>query len=121
MHVQVKINSRRTLFTCFLLVLEPISLCSGIVFGDGPGTREQRTFMMRHLKDFGAHGQSMELRILGEVDNLLTTLTSIAGQPQKMSNFYFRNVVNSLLSILLSKKFETDDPEAAEFAQIISK
>lgn len=100
-------------------ILECMSI--GIVFSDGTGTREQRQFMMRHLKEFGAHGQSMELRILAEVENLLTNLNSHVEQPLNISNFYYRNVVNSLLSILLSKKFETGDPTVAEFAEIISK
>ena len=94
---------------------------AGIVFADGPAAREQRTFMMRHLKDFGAHGQSMELRVLAEIDNLLSSLNSRAGQPQQVSRLYYSNVVNSLLSILFSKKFESDDPTIAEFGQILSR
>ena len=77
--------------------------------------------MLRHLKDFGAHGQSMESRILAEIDNLLSHIDSQSGQPQKISAFYYRNVINSLLSILLSTQFETGDRVVAEFAEILIK
>ena len=96
-------------------------LVAGVIFADGPAAREQRQFMTRHLKDFGAHGQSMETRILAEIDSVLSHLDSQSGQPQNMSNFYYRNVINSLLNILLSKQFESGDPVMAEFAEIIFK
>ena len=77
--------------------------------------------MMKHLKDFGAHGQSMEARILAETESLLSYIDSHAGVPQKMSHFYNRSVINSLLSILLSTKFETGDQVVAALAEMIAK
>ena len=98
-----------------------ILIMTGIIFADGPAAKEQRQFIIRNLKDFGAHGQSMESKVLGEVENLVSYLHSHAGQPQRISHFYYRNVVNSLLSILLSKKFDTGDPTVVELAEMISE
>ena len=75
--------------------------------------------MMKHLKDFGAHGPSMEARILAETECLLSYIDSRAGTPLKITHLYNRNVINSLLSVLLSTKFETGDQVAAELAERI--
>ena len=75
--------------------------------------------MVKHLKDFGAHGQSMETRVCAEIESLRSFLESHAGLPLKVSHLFYSNVTNSLMDILLSKKFEPGDPEAAELAELI--
>ena len=93
---------------------------TGVIFADGPAARAQRHFIMKNFKGFGAHEQSMESRILAETDTLLSYIDSQAGQPQKISHFYYRSVINSLLCILFSTKFETGDDVVAELAEIIT-
>ena len=63
----------------------------------------------------------MESRILAETHTLLSYIDSHAGQPQPIAHFYYRNIINSLLTILLSTKFETGDRVVAELAEIIAK
>ena len=77
--------------------------------------------MRKNLKDFGAHGQSMETRVHTEIEALLSIIGSHEGQPLNISYLFFSSVTNSLMDILLSKKFEPGDPDAFELAKTIHK
>lgn len=91
----------------------------GIGTAPYPSAREQRQFMTRYLKDFGAHGKAMELRTLAEVDSLLSYIKTVENQPVPVTDFYYRNIINALASILWGKRFEPHDPTAVEFAELI--
>ena len=109
-------NTKGSLRNCFILVF----FYTGIAFADGPGAMEQRQFTFRSLKDYTSQGMSVESRILTEVESLLSHIDSNVNKPIKVTNFYYRSIVNAILSILFSKKFEPDDPRVNEFAQLIN-
>ena len=96
-------------------------IIAGVIFADGPAAREQRQFMRKNLKDFGARGHSMETRVCTEIETLLSFIGSHEEQPVRISHLFYVSVANSLMDILLSKRFEPGDPDAAELAETIHK
>ena len=62
----------------------PSTLLQGIIMTDGPEWTSQRRFALKHLKDFGFGRSGLEGVIQGEVEDLVTLLTSHSGKDFKM-------------------------------------
>ena len=60
------------------------SLVQGIITADGQEWTDQRRFALKHLKDFGFGRSGLEGVIQGEVEDLVTLLTSHSGKDFKM-------------------------------------
>ena len=63
----------------------------------------------------------MGTRILDETDNLIDQLLALNAKPMKVNRFFNCNVVNSLLSVLISKKFEPGDAELWEIIEHLER
>ena len=62
-----------------------------------------------------------ETLILEEVEDLIKTLESAKGKPVDVNLLFNRNVINTLLGILISKKFEPDDAECDKLAKCVTE
>ena len=91
-----------------------------MVGSDGAHGQEQRKFALKNLKDLMAAGGSMEAGIVNESEDLAESLKKLVGQPLNVHGFFNRNVINALLSVILSKRFEKDDPVVAELVRILT-
>ena len=73
--------------------------------------RERRQFFLKNvIKDFAAKGTSIEQRILHEVKALLAELNSMKDTPFTIHGFFNRNIINTLLRVVVSLHFEPEDP-----------
>ena len=93
----------------------------GMAFCDGPHSREQRRFALKTLRDLTKTSESMEARILDESDDLIGRLDTLAGKAFTVHEFFQRNVINSLLSVLISKKFEAGDSQLDKLAHDLTR
>ena len=84
----------------------------GRIFCDGPHSKEQRRFALKSLRDLTKPSELMETRILEETSDLMGRLEAVEGKGMSVHNFSNRNVINSLLIVLVGKKFDTFDPQA---------
>ena len=86
-------------------------LCKGIFFCDERYYRERRQFFIKNvIRDFAAQAGSLEQKILHEVRILVAELNSGKDVPFTIHNYFHRHIVNTLLSIVTSMRFEPDDP-----------
>ena len=94
----------------------------GLLGAHDDSYRERRTFFIKNvLKDFAAQGDSIEERILQEVKLLGVELEAKKGVPITIHDFFNRHILNSLLSVLVSMRFEPDDPRFNELLHGLNK
>ena len=55
----------------------------------------------------------MESRVVDETSDLISILDKAEGNPMGVHEFFSRNVINALLGVLMSKRYEADDEELA--------
>ena len=95
----------------------------GIFFADENSYRERRQFFIKNvLKDFPAQGDPIEQRILHEVKTLVTEMDSKANSvPFAVHRFFNRYIINTLLSVIVSMRFEPGDPRFSELQNGLEK
>ena len=93
----------------------------GVAFYDGPRCRERRRYVMKTLSDLPETSTSMEMRILAETDDLIGQLDTAKGGKVSVHNLFNRSVINSLLSVLISKKFEAHDPQLDQLVEALTR
>ena len=88
---------------------------------EGPFWEAHRRFLLRQLRDFGFGKSGMQNLIMHEVVELIYSIKSKKGEPLTNIRATMRiAMVNSLFTILLSKRFEHDDPEVLDFLHKIT-
>ncbi|KAM3930521.1 cytochrome P450 2K4-like [Leptodactylus fuscus] len=82
----------------------------GIVFANGENWKVMRRFTLATLRDYGMGKKTIENKIIEEAECLVQKLKSYEGNP--FSNFTSINaaVTNIIVAILLSKRFDYEDP-----------
>ena len=96
-------------------------MLAGIAFSDGPHSKEQRRFALKTLRDLTKPSELMETRIVEETNELNGRLETVLGKVMSVHKFFNRNVINSLLSVLVGKKFDTSDPKADQLAHSLTR
>ena len=86
-------------------------MSAGVAFSQGTYWKEQRRFLLRHLRDFGFGKTSMEDTLLDEVDKLCNEYSKVEGTPMCLDNTMNLSVINSLWSILTGEKLPIMDPK----------
>ena len=86
-------------------------MSAGVAFSQGTYWKEQRRFLLRHLRDFGFGKTSMEDTLLDEVEKLCNEYSKVEGTPMCLDNTMNLSVINSLWSILTGEKLPIMDPK----------
>ena len=86
-------------------------MSAGVAFSQGTYWKEQRRFLLRHLRDFGFGKTSMEDTLLDEVQKLCNEYSKVEGTPMCLDNTMNLSVINSLWSILTGEKLPIMDPK----------
>lgn len=93
----------------------------GIISAEGDRWEQTRRFLLRQLRDFGFGKSGMETRIMDEVNEVISTYKSMQGKPVgNIKNKLRLAMVNSLWTILTSKRFTHDDPKLLHLSMNIS-
>ncbi|XP_071120337.1 cytochrome P450 2E1-like [Mytilus edulis] len=93
----------------------------GIVSSNGANWKVQRSFTISKLRQFGFGKRSFESSIIEELKPFLNWIQSYNGQPFALDSILNASTVNSLMQIVVGKRFEYNDEKYCEFLKIINE
>ncbi|XP_063377962.1 cytochrome P450 18a1-like [Cydia fagiglandana] len=101
-------------------------LCGrGIVLSEGLLWRKQRQFLHEKFRALGASGvginQRFEHCVLVEIEELLAKFESTREQPIDPTSILGRHVHNAICQLMMSFRFEEQDPEFKTFNERVTK
>ncbi|XP_077147711.1 cytochrome P450 2K1-like [Ranitomeya variabilis] len=104
-----------------VVLIDELSKGHGILFASNDNWRAMRRFTLSALRDFGMGKEAIENKISEESDFLVQKFRSYKGEP--FDNFLNINaaVSNIIISILLSKRFDYEDPTLLKLLKIINE
>ncbi|XP_077147758.1 cytochrome P450 2K4-like [Ranitomeya variabilis] len=93
----------------------------GIVFAKGENWKVMRRFTLSTLRDYGMGKRTIEEKIIEEAECLAEKLRSYEGKP--FGNFTSLNaaVANIIVAILLSKRFDYEDPTLLRLMSLVNE
>ncbi|XP_075125332.1 cytochrome P450 2K1-like [Leptodactylus fuscus] len=93
----------------------------GVAFSTGENWKVMRRFTLSTLRDFGMGKKTIENKISEESDFLVQKFRSYKGEP--FNNILIINaaVANIIISVLLSKRFDYEDPTLVKLLKIINE
>ncbi|KAG9463908.1 hypothetical protein GDO78_020809 [Eleutherodactylus coqui] len=83
---------------------------NGVVFSSGENWKVMRRFTLTALRDYGMGKKAIENKIIEEAECLVQKLKSYEGKPFDNLTSINAAVANIIVSILLSQRFEYEDP-----------
>ncbi|XP_066451713.1 cytochrome P450 2C14-like [Eleutherodactylus coqui] len=83
---------------------------NGVVFSSGENWKVMRRFALSALRDYGMGRKAIENKIIEEAECLVQKLKSYEGKPFDNLTCINAAVANIIVSILLSHRFEYEDP-----------
>ncbi|KAL8173100.1 UNVERIFIED_CONTAM: hypothetical protein K2H54_040057 [Gekko kuhli] len=104
-----------------ILVFEKIAKGYGISFAHGENWKVMRRFALTTLRDYGMGKRTIEDRIVEECHFLVQKFESYKGKPFETTAIMTAAVSNIIVSILLAKRFEYDDPTFLQLLSLISE
>ncbi|XP_044146828.1 cytochrome P450 2C5-like [Bufo gargarizans] len=100
---------------------EEISKGLGVLFSHNENWRVMRRFALLTLKDFGMGKEAIESKISEESDFLVKKFRTYKGEPFDNTMIINAAVANIIVSILLSNRFDYEDPTLLKLLKIISE
>ncbi|KFQ72932.1 Cytochrome P450 2K1, partial [Phaethon lepturus] len=82
----------------------------GVIFSDGENWKVMRRFTLTTLRDFGMGKKAIEDRVVEEYGCLADTIEAQKGKPLEMTLMMNAAVANVIVSILLGKRYDYEDP-----------
>ncbi|XP_063771237.1 cytochrome P450 2K6-like [Pseudophryne corroboree] len=92
----------------------------GIIFANGENWKVMRRFTISTLRDYGMGKKSIENKIIEEASCLSQTIKSYGGKPFDNLSIINTAVANIIVSILLNRRFEYDDPTILKLMYLIN-
>ncbi|CAL8126604.1 unnamed protein product [Orchesella dallaii] len=113
--------SGRSRIQCFEMYPDtPFAL--GIVSSEGEFWETHRRFLLRQLRDFGFGKSYMEQLVLEEVQEVIERFRKTKGKSvSDLKSVFVLAVINSLWTILTSKRFQHDDPKLNTLVENLHK
>ncbi|XP_044145118.1 cytochrome P450 2C5-like [Bufo gargarizans] len=102
-------------------IFEEISKGHGVIFSHDENWRVMRRFALLTLRDFGMGKEAIESQISEESDFLVKKLKSYRGEPFDNTMIINAAVANIIISLLLSKRFDYEDPTLLKLLKIINE
>ncbi|XP_077147750.1 cytochrome P450 2K4-like [Ranitomeya variabilis] len=93
----------------------------GIVFSNGENWKVMRRFTLSTLRDYGVGRKTIEDKIIEETEYLIQKLKSYEGKPFDNVTGIYAAVTNIIVSILLSKRFDFEDPTILRLMGLINQ
>ncbi|XP_054829814.1 cytochrome P450 2K6-like isoform X3 [Eublepharis macularius] len=93
----------------------------GVVFAHGENWKVMRRFTLTTLRDYGMGKRTIEDRIVEECHFLIQKFESYQGKPFENTIIMNTAVANIIMSILLGKRFEYEDPTFERLLNLINE
>ncbi|XP_072263498.1 cytochrome P450 2C11-like isoform X1 [Pyxicephalus adspersus] len=93
----------------------------GVIFAHNENWKVMRRFTLSTLRDFGMGKKTIEDRILEECDCLVKKIKSFKGEPFENRMIINAAVANVIVSILLSHRFDYEDPTLLRLLKIVNE
>ncbi|XP_072860338.2 cytochrome P450 2K1 [Pogona vitticeps] len=105
----------------FVPILEEFSNGFGIIVSHGENWKVMRRFALTTLRDYGMGKRSIEDKIVEECKVLIKKFESYQGKPFETTTIINAAVANIIVSILLGKRFEYEDPTFQRLLQLVNE
>ncbi|XP_063771264.1 cytochrome P450 2K6-like [Pseudophryne corroboree] len=92
----------------------------GVIFSNDENWKVMRRFTLSTLRDFGMGKQTIENRITEESEYLVKKINSYQGKPFDNTKVLNAAVVNIIVSILLSHRFDYEDPKLLRLMKVVN-
>ncbi|XP_069830381.1 uncharacterized protein [Dendropsophus ebraccatus] len=93
----------------------------GIIFANGENWRVMRRFALSTLRDYGMGKKTIQNKIIEEAECLVQKLRSYEGKPFGDFSSITGAVTNIIVAILLSKRFDYEDPTILRLMGLINE
>ncbi|XP_077187149.1 cytochrome P450 2K4-like [Paroedura picta] len=105
----------------FVPMFEEVVEGHGVIFAHGENWKVMRRFTLTTLRDYGMGKKTIEDRIIEECGFLIKKFESYEGKPFENTKIMNAAVANIIVSILLAKRFEYDDPTFLRLLSLINE
>ncbi|XP_054675971.1 cytochrome P450 2K6-like [Grus americana] len=93
----------------------------GVIFSDGENWKVMRRFTLTTLRDFGMGKKAIEDRVVEEYGYLADTIEAQKGKPLEMTLMMNAAIANVIISILLGKRYDYEDPTFKRLVSLVNK
>ncbi|XP_031820596.1 cytochrome P450 2K6-like [Sarcophilus harrisii] len=102
-------------------IFEKIFEGKGIVFSHGENWKIIRRFSLTTLRNFGMGKRVIEERIMEECQHLIQVIESYQRKPFETKTIMNASVANIIVSVLLGKRFDYQDPQFLRLLYLIGE
>ncbi|NXF32821.1 CP2K6 protein, partial [Nyctibius bracteatus] len=102
-------------------IVEVTGKGKGIIASDGENWRVMRRFTLTTLRDFGMGKKAIEDRVVEEYGCLADTIESQKGKPLEMTLIMNAAIANVIVSILLGKRYDYEDPTFKRLLSLVNE
>ncbi|XP_073530116.1 cytochrome P450 2C14-like [Phyllobates terribilis] len=102
-------------------VVRKLSNNNGVVFSNGENWKVMRRFTLSTLRDYGMGKKTIENKIIEEAECLVQKLKSYGEKPFENLTSINAAVANIIVAILLSHRFEYEDPTILKLIGLINE
>ncbi|NXY71611.1 CP2K6 protein, partial [Glareola pratincola] len=102
-------------------IVEETGKGKGVIFSDGENWKVMRRFTLTTLRDFGMGKKAIEDRVVEEYRCLGDTIEAQKGKPLEMTLMMNAAVANIIVSILLGKRYDYEDPTFKRLLTLVNE
>nr|UWY61443.1 cytochrome P450 reductase 24550 [Bufo gargarizans] len=102
-------------------VTEKFAKNNGVVFSNGENWKVMRRFTISTLRDYGMGRKTIENKIIEEAECLVQKFKSYKGKPFNNLNSINAAVANIIVAILLSHRFDYEDPTILKLMAVVNE
>ncbi|NXU49267.1 CP2K1 protein, partial [Turnix velox] len=102
-------------------VVEEAGEGRGVIFSDGEHWKVMRRFTLTTLRDFGMGKKAIEDRVVEEYECLSEVIEAQKGKPLEMTMMTNAAVANVIVSILLGRRYDYEDPIFKKLLSLINE
>ncbi|KAM6084791.1 cytochrome P450 2K4-like [Theristicus caerulescens] len=93
----------------------------GVIFSDGENWKVMRRFTLTTLRDFGMGKKAIEDRVVEEYGCLADIIEAQKGKPLEMTLMMNAAIANVIVSILLGKRYDYEDPTFKRLLSLVNE
>ncbi|XP_042748715.1 cytochrome P450 2K6-like [Lagopus leucura] len=102
-------------------IVEETAKGKGVVFSRGENWKVMRRFTLTTLRDFGMGKKAIEDHVVEEYGYLADVIESQKGKPLEMTELMNSAIANVIVSVLLGKRFDYEDPTFKRLVSLMNE